>query len=334
MRLHVFREDLMSLSTRRDLMRGALASGAVLGLGGPVRATAPLGGPQAPGFYRTRLGTYEVTILNDGARSFPMPDRFVRNVSRDQALAAAQAAYMPPGQVTVPFNPTLINTGAKLILIDTGNGPVQGAPVGRLAANLAAAGIKPEDIDLVLLSHLHPDHTNGLKTADGRLTFPKAEIRAAAPDWSFWMSDDNMARAADPVTQGYFANTRRVLGDLRDRIGTFAWDEEVAPGITALAAPGHTPGHTAFAVASGSDRLLIQSDVTNIPAFFLQHPDWHVMYDYDADQAQATRHRFYDMAAAERALVVGYHFPFPSLGHVERDGSGYRLVPIAWTGVL
>ncbi|MCJ2132601.1 MBL fold metallo-hydrolase [Methylobacterium sp. J-026] len=324
----------MPASTRRDLVRGVLAGGAVLGLGGRAGAAAALGGKQAPGFYRTRLGTCEITILNDGARSFPMPDRFVRNIPRDEALGAAQAAYMPPGQVTVPFNPTLINTGSKLILIDTGNGQVQGAPVGRLTANLAAAGIEPEDIDLVLLSHLHPDHTNGLKTADGALTFPKAEIRAAAPDWSFWMSDATMAQAADPVTQAYFANTRRVLGDLRDRIGTFAWGEEVAPGITALAAPGHTPGHTAFAVASGSDRLLVQSDVTNIPAFFLQHPDWHVMYDYDADQAQATRHRFYDMAAAEKALVVGYHFPFPSLGHVERDGPGYRLVPIAWSAAL
>lgn len=320
----------MPESTRRDLVHGAFAGAAALGLGGGARAAAPSDYPKTPGFYRMRLGTCEVTVVNDGARSFPMPDRFVRNVPRDEALGAAQAASMPPGQVTVPFNPTLINTGSKLILIDTGNGPVPGAPVGQLTTNLAAAGIRPEDIDMVLLSHLHPDHTNGLKTTDGSLAFPRAEIRAAAPDWAFWMTDANMARAADPVTQAYFANTRRVLADLKDRIGTFAWGEEVAPGITALAAPGHTPGHTAFAVASGSARLLIQSDVTNIPAFFLVHPDWHVMYDYDADQAQATRHRFYDMASAERVRVVGYHFPFPSLGHVERNGPGYRLVPISW----
>ena len=320
----------MPHATRRDLVRGALAGGVALGLVDGARGTARLGDPQAPGFYRMRLGTCEVTILNDGARSFPMPDRFVRNVPRDEALGAAQAAYMPPGQVTVPFNPTLINTGAKLVLIDTGNGAVPGAPVGRLKANLAAAGVAPEDVDLVLISHLHPDHTNGLKTADGTPPSRRPRSGRRRSDWAFWMNDDNMAKAADAITQAYFANTRRVLGDLRDRIGTFAWDEEVAPGITALAAPGHTPGHTAFAVASGSDRLLVQSDVTNIPAFFLQHPDWHVMYDHDADQAQATRHRFYDMAASEKALVVGYHFPFPSLGHVERDGPGYRLVPIAW----
>lgn len=320
----------MSETARRDFIQGALACGGALGLGGPARATAPLGGAEPPGFHRKRLGTYEVTILNDGVRSFPMPDRFVRNVPREEALGAAQAADIPPGQVTVPFNPTLINTGSKLILIDTGNGPVAGAPVGRLTANLAAAGVRPEDVDLVLLSHLHPDHTNGLRTAAGTLAFPKAEIRAPAPDWAFWMSDTTMAQAADPVTQAYFANTRKVFAGLRDRIGTFAWDEAVAPGITALAAPGHTPGRTAFAVASGSERLLVQSDVTNIPAFFLRHPDWHVMYDHDADQAQATRHRFYDMAAAEKSLVVGYHFPFPSLGHVERDGAGYRLLPVAW----
>lgn len=323
----------MPASTRRDLVRGTLLGGAALGLFGTrgARAAAPLAGAQAAGFYRMRLGDHELTVLNDGMRSFPLPETFVRNVPRDEALAATQAAYMPPGKVTVPFNPTLINTGTKLILIDAGNGPAPDGAVGRLVPNLAAAGIRPDDIDLVLISHLHPDHINGLKKADGGLAFPKAEIRAAGPDYTFWMSDDNMARAADPVTKNYFANTRKTLGDLKDRIATFAWGEEVAPGITALPAPGHTPGHTAFAVASGPARLLVQSDVTNIPELFLRHPDWHVMYDYDADQAQATRHRFYDMAAAEKALVVGYHFPFPSLGHVERDGAGYRLVPVAWS---
>ena len=330
-------------STRRDLVMSAILGGAAAALGRDAPAAAatsspgpqaPSPGPQAPGFYRMRVGSCEVVILNDGARTFPQPQGFVRNVGRDEALAAADAAYMPAGKVTVPFNPTLINTGRKLILVDTGNGPSADGSVGHLTANLAAAGIRPEDVDLVLLSHLHPDHTNGLRAADGALTFPRAEIRAAAPDWAFWMSDEAMAQAADPVTKGYFANTRKVLGDLKERIGTYAWGEEVAPGVTAIAAPGHTPGHTAFAVASGADRILIQSDVTNIPEFFLRHPDWHVMYDHDPEAAQATRHRFYDLAAAEKALVVGYHFAFPSVGHVERDGPGYRLVPLAWSATL
>jgi glyoxylase-like metal-dependent hydrolase (beta-lactamase superfamily II) len=145
------------------------------------------------------------------------------------------------------------------------------------------------------------------------------------------MSKENAAKANDPVSKAYFVNAQKTLSDLIDHVGTYAWDKEVAPGITSIGTPGHTPGHTSFAVASGKDRIFVQSDVTNIPAFFLRHPDWHVMYDHDPDLAQRTRHRFYDMAATEKALVVGYHFPFPSRGHVEKNGMGYRLVPMSWS---
>jgi len=125
-----------------------------------------------------------------------------------------------------------------------------------------------------------------------------------------------------------------VYNGIEGKVTRYEWGKEVAPGITAIAAPGHTPGHTAFAVASGSSRILIQSDVTNIPEFFLRNPDWHVMYDIDPIEAAKTRHKFYDMAAAEKALVAGFHFTFPSLGHVEQDGASYRLVPVAWNPVL
>jgi glyoxylase-like metal-dependent hydrolase (beta-lactamase superfamily II) len=323
----------MSDLTRRGVTIGATAGLAALAAS-PARAAAPLASAQAPAFYRIKLGDMQLTLLHDGARTFPMPDTFVRNVPRADASAAAAAAFMPDGKVTVPFNPVLVNTGSKLVLIDTGNGPAPDGAVGQLFANLAAAGVKPDEIDLVLISHLHPDHTNGLVRADGSLAFPNAEIRAAAKDWAFWMDDANMARANDPVTKNYFANTRKVLTPIKDRIGTYEWDREVAPGITAIGTPGHTPGHTSFVVSSGRDKLLVQSDVTNIPSFFLQHPDWHVMYDYDADMAQQTRHRFYDMAAAEKMLVVGYHFPFPSAGHVEKAGADYRLVPVSWSAAL
>jgi glyoxylase-like metal-dependent hydrolase (beta-lactamase superfamily II) len=293
-----------------------------------------MSGAQAPGYYRFKLGAYEVTILHDGARSFPLPDSFVTNVAKDQALAAAADAFMPAGKITVPFNPTLINTGAKLVLIDTGNGPSPDGAVGQLFPNLAAAGVRPEDIDIVVLSHLHPDHTNGLRTRDRSIAFPNATIVAPAAEWAFWMNDDNMALASDAITKNYFANTRAVLGGLDERIGRYNWGDEVAPGITAIATPGHTPGHTSFAIASGAARMLVQSDVTNIPEFFLRNPNWHVMYDHDPDLAQQTRHRFYDMAATEKMLIAGYHFSFPSAGHVEKDGAGYRLVPVAWSAVV
>jgi glyoxylase-like metal-dependent hydrolase (beta-lactamase superfamily II) len=325
---------MITPSRRTILTQGTAALLAPSLLSGVARASAPISNQQAPGYYRFKLGEYEITILHDGARTFPLPDGFVTNVQKDQALAAAGEAFMPPGKVTVPFNPTLINTGSKLVLIDTGNGPSPDGAVGLLFPNLAAAGVKPADIDIVVLSHLHPDHTNGLRAMDGTIAFPNATIIAPAPEWAFWMNDDNMAKADDAVTKNYFANTRKVLGGLDERIGRYEWGSEVAPGITAISTPGHTPGHTSFAIASGSSRMLVQSDVTKIPEFFLRNPNWHVMYDHDPEQAAATRHKFYDMAASEKMLVAGYHFSFPSAGHVEKDGAGYRLVPVAWNAAI
>jgi glyoxylase-like metal-dependent hydrolase (beta-lactamase superfamily II) len=325
----------MTNLSRRTMLLGA-ATGAAAAIAPAfdtrsARAAAPVAGKQAPGIYRYKVGSFECTSVSDGARTFPMPDGFVRNVPKEQALAVAEAAYMPKGMITVPFNPQLINTGSKLVLIDSGIGAGVGPTVGLMAANLAAAGVDPNSVDMVIMSHLHPDHTNGIKAADGSLAFPNAEIKVPAQDWAFWMSDENAGKAANDMMKGYFANVRRVYGNVpAERVSKYEWGQEVAPGITAVDARGHTPGHTAFAVASGNERVLIQSDVTNIPELFLRNPDWHVAFDIDPQQAQQTRRKFYDMAAAEKALVVGFHFAFPSLGFVEKDGAGYRLVPVAW----
>jgi glyoxylase-like metal-dependent hydrolase (beta-lactamase superfamily II) len=328
--------------SRRQLLAGAVAAGAasaLLPLGAPAaRAAVAPAGAQAPGFYRYKVGDYECTSINDGAHSFPMPDKWVTNVAKDEALAAAEAAYMPKGMVTVPFNPQLINTGSKLILVDTGNGiatlePTKGA-VGRTLQNLAAAGVDPKSIDVVLISHLHPDHTNGIRALDGSMAFPNAELMVPAKEWEFWMSDENAAKAESDITKNYFANVKKIYAGIESKVTKYDWGKEVAPGVTALATPGHTPGHTSFAVASGSSKVLIQSDVTNIPEFFVRNPDWHVAYDYDPALAQETRHKFYDMAAAEKATVVGFHFTFPCIGHVEKDGNKYRLIPSAWNPVI
>jgi glyoxylase-like metal-dependent hydrolase (beta-lactamase superfamily II) len=328
----------MPALTRRSMMSATVAAAAgaslaPLAVPRPAHAVAPLVGKQAPSFYRYKLGDDEITVIHDGARTFPMPDTFVKNVSKDEALAAAEAAYMPKGMVTVPFNPTVINTGSKLVLIDSGYGPNIGPTVGLLPANLAAAGIDPKQIDIVVLSHLHPDHINGIRAADGSLAFAQAEIKVPTADWAFWNDDGNMSRAQGFMVD-YFKNFHRVFDSIKDQLTKYEWGQEVGPGITALDTRGHTPGHTSFAVASGSARVLIQSDVTNIPELFLRHPDWQVVYDIDPQQAAATRHKFYDMAAAERATIIGFHFPFPSIGHVEKDGNNYRLVPAAWSGTL
>jgi glyoxylase-like metal-dependent hydrolase (beta-lactamase superfamily II) len=320
--------------TRRRLLGSAAATGAIaLAPHSAGHAAEPLTGKQAPGVYRSKLGDFELTVVSDGARPIPLPPRFVLNVPNEEVLKAAEAAYMPKGTVFAPFNPLLVNTGRKLVLIDTGYGPI--APtVGLLPQSLAAAGVDPKSIDIVVISHMHGDHINGLKKPDGSLAFPNAEIKVHAKDWEFWMDDANMAKAPEGFVKASFGFARKMFGDIKTRVTIYQWGSEVAPGITAIDTAGHTPGHTSFAIQSGSSKLLFQGDVANVPDLFLRNPEWKVMFDNEPDQAVATRKRFYDMAAAEKVLISGYHFPFPGLGWVEKAGTGYRLVPAPWSPVL
>jgi glyoxylase-like metal-dependent hydrolase (beta-lactamase superfamily II) len=323
---------------RRHMLAGAAAAMAATALTplsiAPARAAAPPAGKQAPSYYRAKLGDFEITVVNDGARAIPLPPTFVRNVPIGEVLALAEASYMPKGSIVAPFNPIVVNTGAKLVLIDTGYGPGIAPTVGLLPTTLAAAGIDPKAIDIVLISHMHGDHILGLKTPDGALAFPNAEIKVPAVDWAFWMSDDNMGRAPEGFQKASFGFNRKIFSNLADKVTRYDWGKEVAPGITAVDSSGHTPGHTSFVIASGSGRLFFQGDVSNVPDLFLRNPEWQVMFDSEPEKAAATRRRIYDMASAERILVSGYHFPFPGIGYIEKAGSGYRFVPAAWNPVL
>lgn len=313
--------------TRRNLFVGVAASAAVTLIPRATTAAAPV--IKSTGIFTYKVGDYEIVQLRDGARTFPIPDTFVVNLSKDKAIEAAAAAYIPDGQVTIPFSPMIINTGSKLIAIDTGNGLGAFANskgvVGQARGNMEAVGIDPNQIDVVLISHFHGDHIGGLKNADGSPAFPNAEIKVPAVEAAFWADDGNQSKA-NGFNKAQFPNVKKMMEGLK--VTPYEADKEVAPGITSMFTPGHTPGHMSFVVASGSSRILVQSDVTNIPSFFLRNPDWHVMFDNDPTTAVATRHRVYDMAATEKMLVTGYHFPFPCVGHVEKDGSGYRLVPV------
>jgi glyoxylase-like metal-dependent hydrolase (beta-lactamase superfamily II) len=323
----------MTEYTRRHILTGAAVAALTPCAAAPAHAAAPLVGKQAPSFYRARLGDFEITVVSDGARAIPLPATFVRNVSNAEVLASAEAAYMPKGSIVAPFNPMVVNTGAKLVLIDTGYGPGIGPTVGLLPATLAAAGIDPKAIDIVLISHMHGDHILGLKTPDGALAFPNAEIKVPSVDWAFWMNDDNMSKAPEGFAKTSFGFNRKVFSNLADKVTRYEWGREVAPGIMAVETSGHTPGHTSFVIASGSGQLFFQGDVTNVPELFLRNPDWQVMFDHEPDKAVQTRRRIFDMAA-DRLLVSGYHFPFPGLGYIEKAGTGYRLVPAAWNPVL
>ncbi len=323
--------------SRRDLLAGTAATASALSLGlspSELLAAAPPAGKQAASFYRYKVGDFEVTQIADGARTFPMPDQFVVNQKKEDALKAAEEAYLPKGQVTIVFNPMVINTGSKLVLIDTGNGlgafdQTKGA-VGQLNANMQAAGIDPKAIDIVLISHFHGDHMNGLKKADGSLVYPNAEVKVPSVEQKFWAEESNASKT-NGFNKPNFPSVKKAFEGIK--VTEYDWDKEVAPGITAIGTPGHTPGHTSYVVSSGNGKLLVQSDVTNI-SMFVEHPDWHVTFDNDPALAQTTRHKFFDMAAAEKLPVAGYHFWFPSLGHIEKAGAGYRLVPVAWNPTI
>jgi glyoxylase-like metal-dependent hydrolase (beta-lactamase superfamily II) len=235
---------------------------------------------------------------------------------------------METGKVTIVFNPIVVNTGSKLIVIDTGLGEAAHAQTkgaaGQFHANLAAAGIDAKDVDTVIISHFHQDHTDGLLTADNKSAFPNAEIMVPASEWAFWMDDGEMSRAPKGRMEGLFKNNRRLFDALGRKVTPYAWNKAMAPGITSVATPGHT----------GSSKVFVQSDVTNHPALFARNPGWRAFFDQDGAKAEETRRKVYDMLVAEKMPVQGFHYPFPSLAYVEKAASGYREVPVPWNPTI
>ena len=315
--------------SRRSLIAApvlAAASGALTQL---TDAATTLSDAQGPGVYRYRLGDYQLTALYDGTWYLPIDDQFVRNASGNAVNDALAAASLPPGVLPISFTALLVNTGSKLVLIDTGTAGQITDSAGFMAANLAAAGIKPADIDIVVISHFHPDHIDGLKTKDGAKVFANVEILVPEPEWTYWMDDAHMSGTSKSV-HGYFLNARRIFSDIAKEATRFKPGAEVAPGIVSIPAYGHTPGHTAFAIHSGNESLLVMSDTVRNPYLFLRHPDWQPIFDMDGELAVKARRHMLDRAAADRMLVEAYHFPFPAVGHIVKTRSGYELAPAMW----
>lgn len=324
----------MTITRRTVLASTALAAAP---LGGPVLAqTAATSSPaqgagtrQAPGFYRYKVGDIEVTAINDGFAQRPL-EGFVRNAELAQVQQAAREAFLPEQALPITFNTLVLNQGGRVTLIDTGNGDMGAPTSGRWMENFRAAGFDPAQVNTVIISHFHGDHINGLRLKNGTAVFPKAEVMVPAAEWAFWMDDARMNQAPEAM-KGAFQGARRVFGPIANDVKRYEMDKEVVPGLTAIAAPGHTPGHTAYMLSSGSGKLMIMSDTTNHPALFVRNPDWSAVFDMDADQARATRRRMLDMAASERAQVAFYHAPFPATGHIAKDGNGFRFVPVQWS---
>jgi len=332
----------MTTLTRRSLFAGAAAVGAATTLtplaGTPSRAAAPLLGNQAPGWYRYKVGSYEITVATDGKSTFKLPDTFVVNVQKDAVNGALAAAHMDKDTMTIPYSPIAVNTGSKLIVVDTGTGEANFEKTkgssGQFHGNLKTSGIDRNNVDIVVISHFHGDHINGLLTPDNKLAFPNAEVLVPAAEWKYFMDDGEMSKQTTERMKGVFANARRVFDALKRKVTPYEAGKEIAPGVNAVATPGHTPGHTSLIVSSGNSSVCVQADVTNHPALFVRNPGWHAFFDQDANMAEATRRKVYDMLATEKMMVQGFHYPFPSVAYIEKAGTGYREIPVPWNPVL
>jgi glyoxylase-like metal-dependent hydrolase (beta-lactamase superfamily II) len=299
----------------------------------PAQAAAPKLGTQAPGFFRFNIGDFEVTALHDGTVESKIDDKRIPNAPLDEVLKLMESQYMPTNPAINQFNTMVVNTGSKLILIDSGFNN-NGAPTtGRLAANLAAAGIDPKTIDTVLISHFHPDHINGLRTKEGELVYPQAEHIVPTLDMAHYMDEAKM-NAVPEAARGAFKTAARVFGPNKADVTQAEWGKEWAPGITAIQSDGHTPGHTSFVISSGNKTLLVVGDASNDPRIFARKPEWHLGFDLDKPRAVETRKKLLDMASADKMQVSFYHAAFPATGFVAKDGDGYNWFPISYTEML
>ncbi|KAB2926803.1 MAG: MBL fold metallo-hydrolase [Dechloromonas sp.] len=295
-------------------------------LSGFAAAEAPQQKTQVPGYYRLQLGDFEITALYDGP--VDLDEKWLKNIrQRDmQRLLARQFLQGPKVQTAV--NAYLINTGSKLILVDAGAAKLFGPALGHIVDNLKAAGYQPEQVDTVLITHLHGDHVNGLVTADGRRVFANAEVWSAKADNDFWLSE-TIAAQAPADFQAFFKMSRDAAAPYlaAGKWQTFDEDRELLPGIASVDTRGHTPGHAGYLVSSGGQRLLIIGDVVHNHAVQFARPEVAFEFDHDAQQAVASRKRVFARAARERLMIAGMHLPFPGIGHVRKEKKGYAWVP-------
>lgn len=284
---------------------------------------------QAPAHYRFSVGGLRVTALCDGHLALP-PTLFPALTEADAASLAA-AAFLPPGPMATAVNAFVIESGGRLVLIDAGVGPSRGPATGRLPAELRAAGFDPAAVEAVLLTHMHVDHCGGLLDAAGQKVFANAELLVAEAEQRFWAEPGLAARM--PASSGPgIAMANAALDAWRGRTTLFTAGE-VAPGISAVPLPGHTPGHTGFLLADGADSALVWADIVHIAAIQFPHPEWGLVFDIDQTQAAATRARVFDQVASERTRIAGMHLGFPGLGHVAREAGGWRYVPAPWASL-
>jgi len=315
---------------RHRLTALALAFGASFVPFAPASAEAPAIHTQAPGYYRAAVGDLEITALYDGYVDLAASVLLNANKAEVQRLLARK--FIAGEKVQTAVNAYLINLGGKLILVDTGAAKAFGPTLGFIGEQIRAAGYTPEQIDIVLLTHLHADHVAGLLGADGKPQFPNAEVRVDQAESDFWLSEANAAKAPKDF-QPFFkiALDSAAPYQAAGKWKPFSGAAELAPGIKAVPAVGPTPGHTAYQIESKGERLLILGDAVHSHAVQFARPEVAIEFDSDKKQAVATRKKLFAWAAKEKLLVSGMHLPFPGLGHVRADGKAFAWVPVEYS---
>jgi len=316
---------MLNLSRRDFVVSTGLA--VALGLDGRLAispAFAQKTADPAKGFVTYRVGGADVTALYDGIWEKPHDPAFIANASVDDVKGAMTKAGLPADFVSIPFTVAVVRNGGKTVLCDSGTGGQVQPTAGKMMANMRAAGIDPATIDTILISHCHPDHIFGLMEKDtNKPVFPNAEIVISDVEYKFW-TDPAVIDRLPEARKGLARRIQAVFPTWKN-IRQVSGEPEVAPGIRFVSAPGHTPGHRAFHLASGANELMISNDTAYVPALVVANPGWHGQYDQDAATAEASRRKLLDRVIADKVMICGYHFPFPGAGTVAKDGAGYAL---------
>jgi len=316
---------MLNLSRRDFVVSTAMA--AALGLNARLAvspAFAQKTADPAKGFVTYTEGAAEVTALYDGIWEKPHDPAFIANASVEDVKAAMVKAGLPADFVSIPFTVLVIKTGGKTIMCDSGTGGQVQPTAGKLAANMKAAGIDPAKIETILISHCHPDHIFGLMEKDtNKPVYPNAELIISDVEYKFW-TDPAVIDRLPEARKGLARRIQAVFPTWKN-IRQVEGEPEVAPGIRLVSSPGHTPGHRAFHLSSGSNQLMISNDTAYVPALVVANPGWHGQYDQNAAMAEESRRKLLDRVIADKIMICGYHFPFPGAGTIGKDGAGYAL---------
>lgn len=323
----------MLIQTRRNFVISAAAAGAAFGLDRQIEFIAPAQAQKAPGaasFKRFMVGDVEVTQMFDGHWEKPHDAGFIKNASIDDTKAALKAAGLTTDHVPITFTVTLVKIKDKYVMFDSGTGGQLSPKAGlMMKESMAAAGIDPAKISTILVTHYHADHIFGLMAKDTNAQmFPAAEIIVPEVEHKWW-NDASVFTKLPEARHGLAKRIQATMGTWKNVRPMAAGSKEAVAGIQPVALPGHTPGHTGYAIGSGAAQLLVLSDTANIPALFVKNPGWHAAFDGDANLAEKNRRAVFDRAVADKAIVTGYHFGLPGAGTIAKDGTGYAFVPVA-----